>query len=743
VAARTGVTVFPFRPLAPDPQRAWVATAAAELLRSELGASPELRLTSGEVAGRLEAELDLPTTAGFAAETLAAVRRNTAADYVVVGSFLGTGADAVRLSLNLQSALSGETVASHNAEGPMAQLPVLVEELAAALRGSLQLGAVTTEAARAARAARPVTEDALRLYAEGLEHLRLYDAAAARELLERAVEADPGNALAWSALAESRAALGFDREARQAAGAAVEKAERLGEEARLGIEARAAEIRNDYPAAVRLYRRLLALDPGSLETGLRLAAAQSAGGSPDQALRTLEALRGLPAPLGQDARIDLAAAEAYRAQGQFEAQRDAARAGGEAAEAGGAILLKAAALQTEGLALRNLGQAPEAAAASREAYRIFSEAGDRGAAALAQRNIAIATFLQGQVEEAIVLFEEVLATFQETGNEGGTATALNNLGNVYLRLGDRERARPYIERALEGFRRTADLNNQARALGNLSVISHAEADFDKASAQLQEASALFEAVGDASGQAGILVNLGTLQSARGEIEAAERSLTRARDLYRQIGERENLAEAEMGLGEVAGLTGQWDEGRERFEAARALREELEDEPGRALVDLAAAELELSAEDFAAAERLASGAAGAFQAADFPERVALAEALRVRALAAQGQIPQAKTALEAARAALPSGAAPGAEAQLTLAAVHLALAEGDAREARATLRRRADGWESLPVSLRLELEISLGRAEQALGRTSGVERLRRVEREARELGLVPLAGRGRE
>jgi tetratricopeptide (TPR) repeat protein len=740
---RTGVTVFPFRALAPDPERGWLGTAAAELLRSELGASPELRLTSGEVAQRLEREMALPAAASFGAETLARIQQNTAGEYVAVGSFLALARDGVRLSVNLQSAASGETVASHNAEGPVDQLPRLVAELAQALRGSLELGAVPMEEAAGAQAARPVTADALRLYAEGVERLRLHDPAAARKLLEQATAADPGNALAWSALAESRAALGFDREARDAAGEAVAKAERLGRASRLAIEARAAEIRREYPAAVALYRQLLAVDPGNLEQGLRLAAAQTAGGAPAEALATVEALRALPAPVGEDPRIDLAAAEAYRAQGQFQLQRDTARAAGMAAKERGATLLEASAGQMEGLALRNLGQLPEAVAASEAAYRIFQAAGDRGAAALTQRNIAIATFMQGDVERAEALFLEVLATFREIGDERGTATALNNLGNFYLRLGDRARAEPLIEDALEGFRRIADLNSQARALANLAEIDRQNGNLTRSETRVEEAVNLIGAVRDASGQAGMLVNLAGLRMARGDVAAARESLQTARRLYGEIGEKENLAAAEMGLGEAAALLGEWEEGRERLAAARALRQELEDAPGAAEVELAAARLELATGAFREAEGLSAAAARAFSDADLLEMAAAAEAVRARALLAQGEVPLAENALATARARLPDGAGPTAEIQVTLAAAELALAQGDARRVVAPLRRLVEDAGNLPVDLRLELEITLGRAEQALGRTSGVERLRRAEREARRLGLKPLAARARE
>src|SRR5262249_52277153 len=151
-----------------------------------------------------------------------------------------------------------------------------------------------------------------RLYAEGLAKLRLFDARAARELLEQAVAADPNYPLARVALADAWAAQGYDAKAATEAKNAFDRAGNLSREDRLPVEGGYREAAKDWPKAVDVYRTLHGFFPDNLEYGLRLAAAQStsSSGQGKDALETIEALRHLQPPASEDPRIDLAEATA-------------------------------------------------------------------------------------------------------------------------------------------------------------------------------------------------------------------------------------------------------------------------------------------------------------------------------------------------------------------------------------------------------------------------------------------------
>ena len=96
--------------------------------------------------------------------------------------------------------------------------------------------AVSAEEEAAVKASMPGSPEAARLYAEGLAKLRLYDEAAARDLLEKAVAAEPDHALAHSALAAAWSGLGYDVKALEEARKAHELSADLSRETRLQVE---------------------------------------------------------------------------------------------------------------------------------------------------------------------------------------------------------------------------------------------------------------------------------------------------------------------------------------------------------------------------------------------------------------------------------------------------------------------------------------------------------------------------
>jgi Tetratricopeptide repeat len=191
--------------------------------------------------------------------------------------------------------------------------------------------------ARVIEGGAPSNREAQRLHAEGLAKLRVLDALAACELLQKAVAADSSSPMVHLALADAWTMLGYDTKAREEALRASDLSGRLPREERLAIEGRYREMAGEWDRAVEIYGALLAFFPDSVEYGLRLANAQDTGGRGDEALATLERLRRLPAPESQDARLDLAEAAVAHSRGDFRRQLLAARAsGGQGRRAGGA-----------------------------------------------------------------------------------------------------------------------------------------------------------------------------------------------------------------------------------------------------------------------------------------------------------------------------------------------------------------------------------------------------------------------
>jgi hypothetical protein len=90
---------------------------------------------------------------------------------------------------------TGETVAALAESGTQTGLVELVTRAGSRLRQAMGVGEPPTAEAGGLAAVAPSSLEAQRLYAEGLARLRELDALAARDQLQKAVEADPDSSL--------------------------------------------------------------------------------------------------------------------------------------------------------------------------------------------------------------------------------------------------------------------------------------------------------------------------------------------------------------------------------------------------------------------------------------------------------------------------------------------------------------------------------------------------------------------
>ena len=168
----------------------------------------------------------------------------------------------------------------------------------------------------------------------------MLDAAAARDFLQQAVAAEPGYALAHSALADALVALGYDKKAREEAEKAYQAATNLPRQDRMLVEARFREINGEWEQAVGLYQMLWRAAPDNIEYGLRLANAQTRANKGKDALATVAELRGLAAP-ALTIRIHLAEAAAAFSLGNFKLEQASAEKAASKAQALGSGLVLA------------------------------------------------------------------------------------------------------------------------------------------------------------------------------------------------------------------------------------------------------------------------------------------------------------------------------------------------------------------------------------------------------------------
>jgi eukaryotic-like serine/threonine-protein kinase len=551
-APRRSVAVLGFKNLAGQPQEAWISTALAEMVTTELAAGDELRTVPEETIAQMKISLALPDADTFGRQTLAKIRQNIDAGYIITGSYLAMSSQPtapVRVDAKLQDVSAGETVAAVTETGTEGQLADLVVRAGARLRQKLGVSKVSTVDAAAVQATLPSDPVATRFYAEGLVKLRTYDNLAARDLLERAVAADPRHALSHAALAEAWSGLGYDATAKAESRKAFDLRARLPRRDRLFIEGKYYEVLHDWPKAIDAYHALFSFFPDDLEYGLRLADAEIGAGSAKDALATIGRLRGLAPPSRDDPRIDLAEAKAAGTLGDYRGEAAAAERAIAKGQSSGARLIVAMGRFRQALGSLT-GDPQNAIAAFDDAIRIYTAAGDRGAEARMLSRKQSVLYTLGKVSEAQSLGREALAIGHEIGDKGGTLAATLESAWIEEEEGHLRTAVPLLE---EGLRIARDINNreaQCRGLVELAMCKFGLADVASANRLFSEAVSLSRE----TGMRGYLA-WGLSQSARalfweGDLEGARSSYEEARSTAEKIGYKSGAAWATNGVGDV-------------------------------------------------------------------------------------------------------------------------------------------------------------------------------------------------
>ncbi len=337
---------------------------------------------------------------------------------MVAGSYLTLGdrnSGQVRLDLRLQETISGETLASVAVRGKQSEIFDLV--ILAGNQMRTKFGTtVPPDGDVDWRTVLPSNPEAARLYLEGLRQLRVFDNLAASELLQKSVILAPDFALGHAALTEAWSALGHEARAISSAKKALSMSSTLPEDERLEIEGRYYELKHDWAGAIEAYRHLWQDFPDDLESGVKLAAAQTSAGNVKEALATLSSLRSEPAVRQDDPRIDLAEASVVARSADYKRQQALAEEAVRKARSSGARLLLARAQLVRGDALTRQSQLEQATQAYSMAQEIFQAAGDREGSATALNSIGLILQRQGHLSGAREKFDQARDYFRQIGD---------------------------------------------------------------------------------------------------------------------------------------------------------------------------------------------------------------------------------------------------------------------------------------------------------------------------------------
>ncbi len=740
---RRSIAVLGFKNLSGNPEKSWLSTAISELLTTELSQGDQMRTIPGESVAQMRVSLALPDADSYSQQTLNRIRQNLGSDNVVVGSFLPLGNGLLRLDLRLQDAVAGDTLVSVSEKGNESEIDTLVSKAGAELRTKLGIAALSDEQSAVVRTSLPSNAEAARLYAEGLEKLRLFDAITARDLLQKTVTLDPGHAPSHSALAQALSTLGYDDKAKHEAKKALDLSAKFSREERLLIEGRSHEMLGESAAAVDNYRALWQFFPDRVDYGLFLIRAQISAGKASEAEATLAQIRKLSVSDADAGRIELADGNIAAALTDFKRQQASGDKAATRGRAVGASLLVAEALQLQAVAYERMGQSDKAIQLAAQAKEMYTSAGNRQGAARTLLMTGDVLFDQGDFEGARKKFDEALLVFQEIGSQKSIRASFERIGNILYQQGKLQEAEKYYDKTLTYDRSIHDPTGLASDYGNIANALDGLGDLTGALKMQRQTLAAFNEIGDRRGSSATLNNLGNLFIEMGNLDEAKKSFEQALAIAQEITYRGGQPYPMSGLGDVLLARGDLVAARKQYEQALALCEEIKDEDFASQIGSALSFVALTEGRFSDGEALARKSAAAFEKTNATASGAWAYAVLSQNLLGAGNLNDARVA--ATKAITLSGQAAGQTPRFeaTLADARVQAKSGKAAAARQQLEVMLASTRKFGYRIyELRTRLALAEVELWSGAASARAHLGALETDARSQGVLLVANQAK-
>jgi tetratricopeptide (TPR) repeat protein len=238
---RRSLAVLYFDNVTGDPGLEWLRSGLTDMLVTNLSQSPDLRVLSTQRLYQILEETGHRDDRSLSGQVVASVARQAQASTALVGSFVRSGS-RIRIQASLQDPRTGEVIASERVEGDHESgLFGLVDDLTSRIRKRLDTPSLVKLAEWKEKKLQEVTTASLAAYKAYTEGSRLHERLHEREAkayFEKAVEADPGFAMALAKLSVVWANLGDLEKARLYSAKAVAKAKALPPGERYYIEGR-------------------------------------------------------------------------------------------------------------------------------------------------------------------------------------------------------------------------------------------------------------------------------------------------------------------------------------------------------------------------------------------------------------------------------------------------------------------------------------------------------------------------
>ncbi len=614
-AKSTSLAILPFRNASGDKSLDWLGPSLAELLTTGVGQSAHLRTVPPGRLHQILHDLQISPDSSLDPETLRRLSEFSNAETLVWGQYLKFGSQ-IRIDATLQD-LKRERTAALKAEAPSEkELLRAIDQLAQSIQQNLALSSDILKELRST-SLKPSSQsiEALRYYNEGLQLTRQGKHLEAQKKFEASTRQDAEFALAYSRLAQTYAALGYDNQAETFSRKAVELSEKLPPQEKYLILANHARILNDNPKAIESYENLAKVSPDDRDVQFTLAGLYETAGSFDRAREHYAKVLALD-PKYVNALLGMGRVEIR--SGNSQASLEYLNRGLTLAIELGNEEEKADILHATGVAYKFLNQQSEALRNYQESLAIKRRIGQKRGIAVSLNEIAkiqvrlgnreqglkdfrealelrreigdkkgigdtlidLGNFYNdgGQYDQALKLYEESLQIQRDVGNENYQGLCLNNIGNTYLSKGDYNTARTYFQQALQLREKFKPPHDVAVTLHNLAATSADMGQYDQALTQYLRALELYRSAGDRREAAIESYSIGSLFEDQGRYGAALNAKEEALKTFRQLQDRSFwMAEILSGYGSALAHIGRTEEARKSLNEAMSLARELKNQ----------------------------------------------------------------------------------------------------------------------------------------------------------------------
>lgn len=733
---RASVAVMGFKNLG-KPEVEWLSNALTEMLSTELGSNDALRTISAEDVSDVRTDLAIVSFPVINSATLTKIRHILHSEYIISGSYFAEGnqpTDKIRVDISVQDVESGEALTPFYEEGTIGTVSETLRKVSADIRSRIGVQEPQPSTAAKSKPALPANTEALRLYSEGVEKLRRFDAMGAKEKLEKAIQIDSDRAVPHLAMAQTLQLLGYDQAAREQAKKAVELSGELSPEQRRAIEAWYFELSSDWEKAKENYHALKVLYPDNPDYALDVARVQTNGGKAEEALTTLSELSAKP-QMKDDPRVDYSVALADASLSRINEQRDAALSAAEKAKQQGSRLLEAHAYWQLCSAYSDLGEyekGEQACSQSSLAAPIDDVIKARSTTVLA--NIFVA---QGRTDEALQMRREALAIARKVGSQKDEAGALQNLANLVDSQGNAKQAREYYEEAIKVSTEIGDSLGLAGIESAFADQLYQQGDFSKAEDMYRKSIVLARQIQNSAGEASALQGLSALQSAQGKLAEAQKSLEQAISLQKEAGLEPERANGLAMLGDILYERGDLDNARKSYEESMKLASAQKAAATVATCQLGLASIDLEQRKFADAEKQSREAAETFAQQKMVDNEAGARDTTAQSFLEENKFAEAKEELDRALKLQPRDQPTRLSLMVTDA--RLKTKQGQNAEAQNELASALRETEKLKlISSSLKIRLAQAEMERAKNPKLAEQHLHAIESEAREKGYLRLA-----